>query len=45
MSETNDKETRALQEQLNIMTYVADTREKFLAEAISTASKILTKIP
>ena len=45
MSENNDRDLRSLQEQLNVMSYVADTREKFLTEALQTAARVLNKTP
>ena len=42
MSEAFDKDQRTLSEQLNVMTYVADTREKFLTDALHTATRVLS---
>ena len=44
LSETFDKSQRTLSEQLNVMTYVADTREKFLTDALLTSNRVLAQL-
>ena len=45
MSETQDQEQAQLQEQLNKMTYVADVREKYLAETLQVFNRCLKRYP
>ena len=40
-----DKAVTDLQQNLNVMQYVADCRERYLDDAIQTVQKILRRIP
>ena len=43
--EAADKEITDLQQQLNVMQYVADCRERYLDDAVQTFQKTMRKVP
>jgi len=43
--ENTDKQITDLQQQVNIMQYVADTREKFLNDYNQTVAKLFRRVP
>ena len=44
-SDAMDKTITDLQQQLNVMQFVADSRERYLDDAISTAQKVIRRLP
>jgi len=44
-SDAMDKAVSDLQQQLNVMQFVADSRDRYLDDAIATAQKVIRRLP